>query len=633
MKRIFLINIILLIFHSCFISAQVAGNKTSAGGNVILSYNDLKTNAFTWNSFPGNVHGFTLDTVQPAIALYSYKFFLAQAISFELWADGEKCKMTGSDITWSPHEVEGLYSYAEGELTLTAFFVAEEVISIQYSVKVYTDKELEIRVNGISRNGQDEGRFFKFQGEPKIINGLALVNQEIEIPDYHRNQIGELRRFTHYLSWMVGINSPIELLSEETVTEDPFYFGKFNKSDAWSARQQIIPNSTGERTQVLYIAMRWLGNDSIDVRDIYELQTQIGQTRNKDFQETERQRRLFYEDILQKLPPVKEQYFGNREYLKLYAQAWMCIWQNVTGSLVTARKTLSSPGAFVSKVAKNGFGPAQWETSLAGYLLSFMDVDLGVGILESVLSSVEDDGFIPEDLIFNRDVKLSSLEPYMLEEISLRTNRVDFLGENYEAMYRQLLFHIKHPGFQYLTAGSYHLAMDNYYSLLSLERIARKQGKPHEHLRKLKLLKEDMQKFLDNDFKKYSRNEPVFEYLHDYLTSEEAKLVLERLNKHHLPSDDHYFMYLYPDGFDTRRESENLNSYKMVFFLHFILGMEKFGEQKFLDSLTEKTFQGLQKAGGFWECYYVTGQPWGNGPMSIFGAFGWIWLMMEKSIY
>lgn len=26
----------------------------------------------------------------------------------------------------------------------------------------------------------------------------------------------------------------------------------------------------------------------------------------------------------------------------------------------------------------------------------------------------------------------------------------------------------------------------------------------------------------------------------------------------------------------------------------------------------------------------VTGQPWGNGPMSVFGALGWIWLLMAK---
>jgi hypothetical protein len=69
----------------------------------------------------------------------------------------------------------------------------------------------------------------------------------------------------------------------------------------------------------------------------------------------------------------------------------------------------------------------------------------------------------------------------------------------------------------------------------------------------------------------------------------------------------------------------------MVHFLHFILGLEKYGQRQTLEALAESTYRGLRQAGDFWECYYVTGQPWGNGPMSIFGAFGWIWLLLDRT--
>ena len=86
-----------------------------------------------------------------------------------------------------------------------------------------------------------------------------------------------------------------------------------------------------------------------------------------------------------------------------------------------------------------------------GLLVSFIDPDVGIKIVQSVLDSIEDDDFIPEDLIFNRDVHLPTTEAFILEDIYHRTGKTDFLDRNYEKLYRQLKYHIRHPNFYYLS--------------------------------------------------------------------------------------------------------------------------------------------------------------------------------------
>jgi hypothetical protein len=95
------------------------------------------------------------------------------------------------------------------------------------------------------------------------------------------------------------------------------------------------------------------------------------------------------------------------------------------------------------------------------------------------------------------------------------------------------------------------------------------------------------------------------------------------------PANLHFF-YGSPDGKSDKTPSPD--SFKMNGYLLFILALEKLNNEELLDQVVEKTFAGLNVNGDFWECYYVNGEPWGNGPMSIFGAFGWIWSVMDKEL-
>jgi hypothetical protein len=483
-----------------------------------LSYDDLACDSFAWNAFPGDVHGLLLDRKQPALGLCSYKFYLPQALAFEVYQDGRKCEVQSAQVTWLPHKVRGVYACGGCELILEALFVRAELIAVRYAVQAPPGPQAwEVRVRGISRNGQDKGRFFVYRGTFAAAPGGVLVNQEIDIPDYHMQQTGLCRRFPHHLAWLVGTPQPVDLAGPPVRTSDPAYLDQTNKSGSWQMRQTLPPVRDGATGGMLLIGMRWLGPDPIRPRDIYELDQQIAAARGRTFAQLELPRRDAYAALLRKLPAVQPAYRDHADYLRLYAQAWVCIWQNIAGPLATARKTLRFPSAFVSKICDAGFGPAQWETALAGYLLSFIDPDLGVSILESVVACVEVDGFLPEDLIFNRDVKLSSLEPYMIEEISRRTGRTDFLARLYDPMYRQLVFHVKHGAFQYLSGpGGTHLQIANFYSLLALERIARVLGKDPAHLRELGLLKDDLIAVLDEGLRKDGAAQPMFEFLSDF---------------------------------------------------------------------------------------------------------------------
>lgn len=591
-----------------------------------LDYDRLATEAFAWHSMAGNVHGILLDRKRPALALCSYKFFLAQALEFDLTCRGQSCAVLDVRLQWLPHAVSATYRYREGELTLEALFTQPEVVALRVRVRASGDgTPLNLALRGIARNGRDKDGFFDFAGQPAIAEGLAWVAQRIDIPDYFSQPSGPLRRHPHHLAWLVDPGQSASLADDAVRTEDPFYEGGANLSAAWtSSLAQEVADFAG----VVRFAVRWLGPAVPCSLDRADLRGMLEAARREDFDGELALRRAGYEALLERLPLPKPRYRGNAPYLRLYAHAWVCIWQNIAGSLETVRKTLPAPSAFVSKVAPNGFGPAQWETSLAGYLASFIDPDVGIGIIESVLACVEDDGFLPEDLIFNRDVKLASLEPTMLEEIARRTGRKDFLERTYDRLYRQLLFHLKHPGFHYLSAAGCHLAAENTLSLRALERIARVLGKPPAHLRELRWLREDAEAALDAALAR----EPgvTFDVLDGYLDERAARELVARIERHHLPGAGRFFLHRHPDGVSAKTGEPDLDACKMVFFLHFIPGLERLGADDLLDRLAESTFRGLEKAGDFWECYTVEALPWGNGPMSIFGAFGWIWLLMDK---
>lgn len=120
-----------------------------------------------------------------------------------------------------------------------------------------------------------------------------------------------------------------------------------------------------------------------------------------------------------------------------------------------------------------------------------------------------------------------------------------------------------------------------FYSLRALECLARKLGKQPEHLSGLRLLREDLEHFLDDMFVRERETDPVIEYLDGYLDESALRPIIERLKQHHLPPGNRFFMYRHPDGIDLKTGKENLDAYKMVLFLHFISGLERFGEDGF----------------------------------------------------
>ena len=77
-------------------------------------------------------------------------------------------------------------------------------------------------------------------------------------------------------------------------------------------------------------------------------------------------------------------------------------------------------------------------------------------------------------------------------------------------------------------------------------------------------------------------------------------------------------------------DQEDLTYLKMSLYLYLVLGLERLEETELLDRIIQKTYDGITKCGDFWEYYRVTAEPFGNGPMGVFGAFGWIWALMEK---
>jgi hypothetical protein len=596
-----------------------------------------------WNAAVGSISALSLGRNEPSVGLHSYRFYLPKAIWFEVVCDGVKVPPEKVEVLWHPHKMESRSFFPDVTLELSAFFVDNEVLIVNY--KFINSSEVhcsfDLMINGVARNGRDKDKYFHYFGKASEMGSCAVIKQEIDIPDYRMVPIGPYTYHKHRLFWVVDAGAEIEVSENEIGTEHDFCAEEFNRSNYWHAKKPVSLGALQEMTGTVLVGIRWMGIEDADRNDIKDVMNIIRQYKNKQAETLERTKAAFWDDLLGRLPEVKERYRDNSKYMDLYRKAWVCIWQNITGSLVTGRKTVKGPSAFVGKAAVNGFGPAQWETSLVGLLTSYMDADLGAKIIESVLSSVEEDGFIPEDLLYNRDCNLPTMEACLLENIYSRTGRTDFLERCYDNLYKQLVFHIKHPSFYYLSSNSYgyYSYMSSFYSLISMEKIAIAIGKDHSVIRKLRDLKAEVETAFETAWKKKPCDESMtFEVLYKLAEGERLTEILDCLKEHHIPSKGRYFIYRYSDGKREAKEAEevgkedkmSLDSDKMVHYLFFIPGLEMLQENELLDVVTQKTFEGLEACGDFYECYYVTGEPWGNGPMGVFGAFGWIWCLMEK---
>lgn len=566
--------------------------------------------ASCWHAFPGGVHGLLLDPSAPDLTLSSYKFHLPRAFSFACNFDGVIVTARGEDTCWSPHSVSGRYRFGPTRLSIEALFVGPDTAFLRWMLEGGSSGELVIR--GGSLHGLETRDAFRFQSKVECEGSVVHIQQEISIPDYRRKPFGPPRLHRHRLRWSVSLPG---MVRESESAQGP----------GWECRIPITAEASSGCARIL---IQWLGPSESGSASDRLKRKHIPPLTLHEFAGEVARKQLDYERLLARLPPIRAPYDLDESYRRLYQRAWVCIWQNISGPLATTRKEVPGPSAFVSKVDLHGFGPAQWETSLVGYLVSFLDAGLGIRIIQSVLECVEEDGFIPEDLVFNRDVKLGSNEGWMLEQIAARTGRGRLLARNFQALYRSLLFHAKHPGFHYLDPHGSHMAIQNYFSLRALERFAaRHRKRDHNSIR---VVREDLAQFLDHALEGERGRITPFEFLDGYLDAEAVASVIDQIERRHFPSGDGCFLHQHPDGINPRDGSKDGQALKMVFYLHLIPALERQGAFDLIGRIVRSTWRGIERAGDFWETYQTDGQPRGNGPMGVFGAFGWIWLLMDR---
>lgn len=596
----------------------------------------LSSTTLNWNAAVGSIAGISLSNEVPAINLHSYKFYFARAIWFEVYQAGVKIEPTKVAVTWYPHKIVSQVTYPRFALTLQVCFVDKEVFAVNYSFESPDDVDLEVAIYGTARNGRSNDGYFNFRGRVGRHENCGVIDQEVDIPDYRSKPLGPLRLHTHHLVWVIDAPESIAVSQETLEVPHPEridlnaneYVPGVNRSNYWLIKKQLSLRPAATTGGQFFVGTRWMGTAQAASPDYQDLRHRIQAEKARSSAVIEAELTTYWDGLLKRVPGVKERYRGNADYCDLYYKAWVCVIQNVNDTLVTSRKTIKGPSAMVGKVCSSGFGPAQWETSLAGFLISFINPDVGVGIIESVLNSLETDGFIPEDLVFNRDVKLSSYEPFMLEYIYRRTGRIEFLERNYSQALKQLIYHINHPGFYYLSFPSPGFLLDSYYSLLALQRIAVIIGKSTDDIRQLREYAADVKVMFDSLMADKGLDSLVYSAIYGGWDEHRTRQALDFIKKHMIPPPESYFFYHSPDG--KRDGKDDPDSFKMNGYLFFILALEQLQAEDLLDTVVAKTFAGLKKNGDFWECYDLNGAPRGNGPMSIFGAFGWIWSLMDK---
>ena len=239
-----------------------------------------------------------------------------------------------------------------------------------------------------------------------------------------------------------------------------------------------------------------------------------------------------------------------------------------------------------------------------GLLVSYMDGDLAAKS-PKVSSPVSRRTALSRRTLFSTGtVTFRTIEAHVVWEIYRRTGRTELLTQNYDYIYRQLVFHMKHPGFYYLSPNHWFVSyLYCFYSLVALEKIAVAAGKDHHEIRKIRDLRSEMETACAYAWeKKESMHAAMYESVYQYAEGKQLAEILSLIKEHHLTSADQYFIYARPDGQITEKNPDDkmaLDSLKMVHYLFFIPGLERLHEDDLLDENHCPNFCRLGKMRGF----------------------------------
>jgi hypothetical protein len=286
--------------------------------------------------------------------------------------------------------------------------------------------------------------------------------------------------------------------------------------------------------------------------------------------------------------------------------------------------------------------PASWEAALGAFLIAMAEPETGAQVLESVYSTMDDDGFISEMIGNNRKTQLANVEPSIAWLISSLGAGKGFLERIYPSAWRNNVYRHYHPNWAHMGGIACRNLAYNHLASGYLKRAALLLGRPAKELERLDSMAFDCELAVnamwDASRGFYRRAyDPVLKTFSPFTHSEtfvalgkaarpaRREELLKKIPEHFLSKSGALRSYpLGLDGAEPKNDKEWRSILKPSNYLFVMPALKKHAPELF-----ERVAGGVMKAiaddGDFWEEHDLYGRGYNNGPGSVFGAFGFIW--------
>jgi len=626
----------------------------------------LANDAHDWMSQPFSMHGWRLSGKRrvhgcaPARIYHAgldyltfYATYLEPLLAFEI--NGAKPKLVRQ--RWTPAELSAVYQAGGASLTLRATMPDTDGLLVEAELTNTSGRKASIELTAYGEGDRDrdpdaeagskEVNKTIFRSRTRRLSDRNILTEAIgEIADSHR---GGLLNFSQWriLDWHHAVTGGAVVVRLPAGGES-----NDAKDHTWRQTWTLALPAGKSQTLCFAAAAAYQPRQRIDAAGIDDLAARAIGCAEMSYAEAVGENAEMWQGLLEEVAPPPAEL--KDLYKQMYYRAWTCIWQLVTPGFDTGRLdglTFQDACLMVTKADHRAVMPAEWETVLGAHLIAQQDPELATKILDAVMASVEDDGFVPENLVFTKALQLPFMTSYVMWEIYQRTGDKEWMRRHWAAQRRSILAHYRNPSFVRHDPGSCRNIAYVHIGYIYMVKIAEELQLSHTEVAYMRWMVEETRQILQNfwDPKRNHFADAVerrtekgpgdftpttsigcMAALFAGATDEQKKHMLNDLRNTYLVGEYGLAEGGVHSGTDQAGEGKRkldlhkTHSYKFSNWIYFLPGLAA-ADPDLCRIVAYRTVRGIaEKCGDFWEQILCDMTGIAFGPMSVFGAYGYI---------
>jgi hypothetical protein len=629
----------------------------------------LKNSTHDWLSIPYSMHGWRLsgrrrvrgcypaDTYHAGIDYIGFHTnYLEPAIGFLI--NGERPELDSQ--SWTPSELSATYKQAPVVLAIKC--ALPDTDELLFVATVTNDSD-SVTAFDLTAYGEADRRIdpedsvdIDVQGGGHKKNFYSAIHRRLSdrsVITECISEMGESHRggFTRYDLFRI-CNWHYAHTGNTFAIDLPEGGSPADADGGWKQSWKVSLAAGEKATFTFRLAGKYQARQRLDDAAMAELADTARAMRSMDYDQALGDTIDYWQDLLENVPaPAPEL---GEELIAMYYRAWVCVWQIVTPGFDTGRMDgLTFPEActLVTKADHRASMPAEWETGLAALLISQMDAELGRQILDSVLAAVEPDGFVPECLVVTKENMLPCTTPYFQWAIYEKTGDKEWLAKHYDAQKRSFWAHYRQPNFKRRGNPTLRNLAYTHIGAIYMCKIAEELDLPNHEVKCAKWLvnetRQIVQNFWDEERNQFCssinerpgdpggegfvREASIQSMVTLFAGADDDQIphLLKDLKEKYMVGD-YGFCEIGSEGgsapgaaLQVETDLSKMNTYKHSNFMYFIPGLAK-ADPELCREVCLRTVKGIALNGDFHEQMKCNMEGKAFGPMSGFGAFGYI---------